>query len=535
MNGCDVMFKVIIIDDEPMVRKGLVTVINWEQLGCQVVAEAASGVEGMVLIESLRPDIILTDIQMPEIDGLTMIRNVKSLVEHSKIIILTGYRDFDYIHEAMQLGAFDYLLKPSKLDEIVKIIKKAVIELKYVLQHEAVKKEWEARYNKALPILKEKLLRDIMISAIPVDESVKGELETFKIELAHFVVVLLEISQIEDLYNRNIIKFGVINTFEELFSEQFEFERVDIGNSRVAFIVNTVDKRVMLSKLEELIDVCKKCFDLTVTIALSTSGSEPELLSKKAHEVLTAIDYSFYLGKGSVILYEDLKLQEYTEISVIEPLALQMMRSIKIGNESETLQAILEIELVTKSNQTFHQVDLTSFIVRCIYDIYNFVLVEPQLNPTDFNLEAVSLHNRIEASAHYAELICLLREIAMKVSAHIHLLKQTNINNIIKDTIRYIKGHYREALTLNDLAAEVNVSTYYLSRMFKKETGSNLSEYLNDMRLEAAKGLLSETDLKLYEVGERVGIPDPHYFSRLFKKQIGITPSQYREKANSSL
>ncbi|GAU77304.1 response regulator [Fusibacter sp. 3D3] len=528
------MFKVIIIDDEPLVRKGLVTVINWEQLGCHVVAEASNGVDGMALIETLRPDIILTDIQMPEVDGLTMIRNVKALVAHSKIIILTGYRDFDYIHEAMQLGAFDYLLKPSKLDEIVKVIKKAALELKYDLQHESIKKEWEVRFNKALPILKEILLRDIMISAVPVDESVKAELNTFKIKLDHFVVVLLEISQIEDLYNRNIIKFGVINTFEELFSEQFEFERVDIGNSRVAFIVNTIDKGIMISKLEELIDVCKKCFDLTVTIAMSAACYEPELLSKKAYEVLTAIDYSFYLGRGSVILYEDLKLQEYTEISVIEPMALQMMRSIKIGNEVETLQSILEIEQITKSNQTFHQVDLTSFIVRCIYDIYNFVLVEPQLNPIDFNLEPVSLHNQIQASAHYSELISILREIAIKVSEHIHILKQTNINNIIKDTIKFIKGHYREALTLNDLATEVNVSTYYLSRMFKKETGSNISEYLNDIRLQAAKGLLCETDLKLYEVGERVGIPDPHYFSRLFKKQIGITPSQYREKANMS-
>lgn len=524
------MFKIVIIDDEPMVRKGLMTVINWEALGCKVIGEAGNGVEGLELIHAHHPDIILTDINMPEVDGLRMIREVKGELENAKIIILTGYRDFDYIHEAMQLGAYDYLLKPSKLDEIVKVVKKAVLELKYSVQMESNQREWEQKFKKALPVLKEKLLRDLLINAYPVDGEVLEELTAYGIEMEAYRVILLEIDNTSDLYNRHLIKFGIINTFEELISDAFKYEKVDVGNNRVSFIANAIELEGIIAMLEEMIRLCENCFKLTVTASVSTVGTSPDVLSKKAQEVLTAIDYSFYLGKGSIILYEDLRLVGYEDISTIEPLALNMMRAIKLGSCEDVEQAILEIESVTKQgDRTYHQVDLKSFIVRCIYDIYNFVLVDSQLNPTDFDLEPVALHEEIQIACQYGDLILILKRIASPVTEAIHNLKQSGINNIIKEAMAYINENYSESVTLNDLSAVVNVSTYYLSRMFKKETGLNLTEYLNEVRLNAAKNLLLNTDLKLYEIGERVGISDPHYFSRLFKKHVGQTPTQFKE------
>ena len=115
MQGVILVFKVMIIDDEPIIRKGLRNIIDWKQYDCEICAEAADGVEGAELIRSLRPDIIFTDIKMPEVDGLSMIKEIRENISDCKIIILTGYRDFDYAQEAIKLGAFDFILKPSKI------------------------------------------------------------------------------------------------------------------------------------------------------------------------------------------------------------------------------------------------------------------------------------------------------------------------------------------------------------------------------------------------------------------------------------
>jgi two-component system response regulator YesN len=125
------MFKVLIIDDEPIIRKGLKNIINWKSFECEVCGEAADGMDGGELIRKHLPEIIITDIKMPEVDGLSMLRDIKSVVPESKIIILTGHRDFDYAQEALKIGAFDFLLKPSKIEELTSVISRAVKELKF--------------------------------------------------------------------------------------------------------------------------------------------------------------------------------------------------------------------------------------------------------------------------------------------------------------------------------------------------------------------------------------------------------------------
>ncbi len=156
------MFNVLIVDDEPYIRKGLINIIDWKKLQCQICGEACDGVDGLEKIESLRPDIVFVDINMPEIDGLSMISKVKHLVPHTKFILLTGYRDFSYLQEAIKLGAFDYILKPSKIEEICEVVKRAVLELKYQSDEKEELNKIKESYENSKPILKQKLLYDII-------------------------------------------------------------------------------------------------------------------------------------------------------------------------------------------------------------------------------------------------------------------------------------------------------------------------------------------------------------------------------------
>jgi two-component system response regulator YesN len=168
MEGKATMFKVLIIDDEPIIRKGLRNIINWKNFGCEVCGEAADGLEGIELIRKLLPDIIITDIKMPETDGLTMLREIKDSVPDSKIIILTGHRDFDYVHEALKIGAFDFLLKPSKIEELTSVIARAVKELKFKKERSEEIEKLSMLFTQNISVLREKFLYDVIMRSTPM-------------------------------------------------------------------------------------------------------------------------------------------------------------------------------------------------------------------------------------------------------------------------------------------------------------------------------------------------------------------------------
>ena len=182
------MFRVLIIDDEPIIRKGLKNIINWQSFGCEVCGEAADGHDGKELIKELRPDIIITDIKMPETDGLTMLRDIKSTVPDSKIIILTGHRDFDYVHEALKIGAFDFLLKPSKIEELTSVISRAVKELKFQNERAEEFEKLNELFLQNISVLREKLLYDIIYEINTNEDDIRQKLELFKVESGNFYI-----------------------------------------------------------------------------------------------------------------------------------------------------------------------------------------------------------------------------------------------------------------------------------------------------------------------------------------------------------
>lgn len=526
-------YKVLIVDDEPIVRKGIAKVVNWNQLGCEVIGEAGNGLVGMEMIRKYTPDIIIADINMPKLNGLDMIKETLDIVKHSKIIVLTGYRDFDYIQEAMRIGAFDYLLKPSKLDVLIKTIKRALLELKYTYKLNETKTKLINNFEKAKPVLKEKLLKDIIIKVVNLDDTVINELRTYDLSLKEYYVILIEMGMTKDIYSRQIHKFGLYNTFEEVFKEHFIYESVDIGNNKVIFIVSSKEKDFkdqILSNLEEMMELMTKCFEISLTASMSTLGSDIYELPRKATECFDSIGYSYYLGEGSIILAEDFELDEHSDISELEAYSNELLKYIKLGDKNNIKASIEEISNALKYNTSYHCVDVNSFLIRIIYDIYNYVLINKQLDEKSYGLDGVILHEKVQAACRVEDLISIIKEFAHAVASDTNNLRKESLNNIISKAIHYIKSNYTKSITLNDISKHVNVSTYYLSRMFKKEIGKNFSEYLIEFRMNKAKEFLKNPEFKLYEIADMIGINDSHYFSRLFKKNFGITPTQYRSK-----
>ncbi len=535
------MYKVLIIDDESIIRKGIKNIVNWKQLDCEVCADASDGIEGIELIKKYLPEIIITDIRMPGMDGLSMIKQVKGIVPYSKIIILTGYRDFDYVQEAIKFGAFDFLLKPSKIEELTAVLTRAVNEINdQKVRHMEIDR-FKVLFEQSIPVLREKLLYDIIYGLNTNEYEITEKMKLFNISIKNFVLVVMENDYDEksnsSQYDKHLYQFGIVNSFEEIFAEKYEVLSIMLNSSRVGFIIQKPDRipldiEEVSEKCSYLQEVINNGFGFTVTIAVSSGGVSAMELPEKLKECLGSLEYKSYMGTNSIIQYSDLNsFFRYEDYSTLDKYQKQLLESIKSGNEGlvkVTTQNIARYVTTNKININY----MKNFYYTTLSSINNIRISVSAIEVDKRHEEGrdiASLLKLIEKSESAEELNSLLEDVAVRIAEKVNNFNNKSIKLILRKAIDYIQEHYSEQVTLNEVAENIYVSTFYISRMFKKELGKSFVDYLNDVRIEKSKELLKDIKYKTYEVAEIVGISDPHYFSKLFKKYSGMTPSEYRE------
>jgi len=537
------MFKVMIIDDEPMIRKGIRTMVNWKEHDCEVADEASDGVEGIEKIKACLPDIIITDIRMPEMDGLTMIREVKALIPHSKIIILTGFRDFDYVYEAIQVGAFGFTLKPSKISELDALISRAVTELRFSLKREEEIQKLRLLLEKHMPILREKLLYELLYGYKDINGDIEGRMKLFNLEINHFLMLMVVCETGEELnrmnaYDRHVYQFGVIKSVEEIFGPSFKLLSIPCNDMDSVFILNIPENpgdfmTLINEKCLQLQEMVSQCFNMVLTIAISSDGDSSADIHNKFNECLQALSYKHYAGSGSVIHFADLNsffhCNDNPDIRIVQD---KLLEQIKSGNEEGTRAALKELSECFERHAIREPESVKGYIKSLLNEINTIRLSVMAVDSdrgeeTPYNLEG--LYRIIDTADEISSMIEIFSEAAQRVTSRINRYNTRSIKQIIKKAMAYIQEHYQEQLTLNDIASHVYVSPSYVSRMFSRELNKNFVEYINEVRIEKAKELLRDVRYKTYEIADRVGIQDARYFSRLFKKHTGMTPTEYRD------
>ena len=535
------MYKVLIIDDESIIRKGIKNIINWKQLDCEVCGDASDGIEGIELIKMHRPEIIITDIRMPGLDGISMIKQAKGILPGSKIIILTGYRDFDYVHEAIKCGAFDFLLKPTKIEELTSVITKAVNEINdQKIRHSEVDR-FKNLFEQSIPVLREKFLYDIIYGINTNESEIQEKMKLFGLQIKNFILVIMENDYDEKStstqYDKHLYQFGIVNSFEEIFAEKYEVISIMLNSSRVGFIIQKPDKEPL--NIEEISEKCgylqeviNNGFGFTVTVAVSSSGTSEMELPEKLKECLGSLEYKSYIGNNSIIQYSDLNsFFRYDDYSTLDNYQKQLLESIKSGNEELVKVTTQNISRYVNTNN-INISYLKNFYYSTLSSINNIrisVLAIDTDKKHEEGRDIASLLQLIEKCDCADELNSLLEEVSLRIASKVNNFNNKSLKLILRKAIDYIHEHYNEQVTLNEVAENIYVSTFYISRMFKKELGKSFIDYLNDVRIEKAKELLKDVKYKTYEVAELVGISDPHYFSKIFKKYSGMTPSEYRE------
>lgn len=535
------MIKVLIIDDEPIIREGLKRTIDWGRLNCEVAGEAENGVEAVEKINSLLPDILITDIMMPGLSGLELIKYIKESHPHIKVIFLTGYNNFSFAQQAIKLGAFDFVLKPTNTQELEGVVVKArdsIIRSNIELQQvENLKR----KIDESLPVLKDKFVSDLLYNNINSVEEVNKKMQFFNIRIEKYIIMCVQI----DNYNEFCTKYTEEEKIMYLFSikektiellNRCKIQHIISCNQDTFAVIlqfareesEELLKGSIISIAEELRNKVENIFPLTISVGISHYYKNINDIKSAYREAVTCLGNRFYIGSNSTIHIDDIfnfeSVSGFNEVDTVS-----ILEAIKFGNiEKIKIELDNMLMLLSKTNnQTYIRntcIEIVVASVRLYCEIYGSI--------DDVFEEGGIPFEKLMGCGTAAELFKIVERAVNSISDSIMEKQHSQTRKVIAKALDFINSHYHKDITLNDLADYVFMSQWYFSKLFKKEIGETFSEFLLKVRLDKAKELLKGSlELKTYEVAEKVGFNDARYFGQIFKKVTGMTPSEFRESA----
>ena len=529
------MLKVFLVEDEFVVREGIKKNIDWAANGYEFCGEAADGELAYPMIQKMKPDLVITDIRMPFMDGLELSRLIKKEFPWMEIIILTGFEEFEYAKEAISLGVAKYLLKPISGEELLKEL--ADIKLRV----EKLRKENEIR-RKYLQEMEENFRTE------------RKELFQYLVTGSKSMPELLEIAERLKLdlsamwYNIVLVKFQSVNHAPDEYSKRLvKLEQKLTDEPYMLVFDRNLEGKAFIFKADtkEELEVLQADYIRRIEEELNEENrfryfggiGKPVNRLRELPSSFESASHAFaqrYLTKenhilDSVLLEQNTAETEIFNIHNIDPKELQNDRIrefLKLGTKEETVYFVDEFFKRQGSNALSSTI-FRQYIVMDVYFCVAAFLEEQQISREEISSFSVNAE-RVQSKENAIEYVTRIIEKAVE-------LREKNASNrygtVVEQVKKYIEDHYEEdELSLNLLASYVNFSPNHLSMVFSQQTGQTFIKYLTDYRMNKAKELLRGTSMRSSEISLEVGYKDPHYFSYLFKKTQGVTPTQYRGK-----
>lgn len=530
--------KVLVVDDEYMVRGLLKRCIDWKELGMEIVGEASCAQEALELVDRLNPDVIYTDICMPYMDGIELSRLVFEKYPDIKIIILTGYEEFEYAKKSVKLGIADFLLKPINDDEIRKSALKIKEKIKSERTHSDEYKRLKMLLEENRPYLKEKFLNEFIQGEMSANEiSEKQAYFNLNFDSDLFQVAFLEAEQPGAGINQGaeqklLLRMQCMEAVRQYFRND-PLIMVFFDNTQRIVILNTdadIDFTECCETLRIMLANKIKCL---VSIGIGNRCKGWENIRQTCSEAFYALSYSAVLGKNQVIGYSAVDLSQKKRLGMQSKLFDEFEFCLKAGlaeKAVELFNASCEGISPDSGNAVENIWVLASNVISEILSVIN----ETGLKIGDVFEEDDEPFKRVFRICSLPEMKEYMASVIFRTAALLEKLKLKKVNKTISEIKDYISGNISAPdLSLSSIAARFYLNPSYLSRIFKQGTGQTFIEYLTKARMELAVRLLSQTDLKAYEIAERIGIQDPHYFSISFKKYTGRSFNDYRKSSGN--
>lgn len=528
-------YSVLLVDDEEFVFQVIMKKMDWEAMGFDICGYAKNGIEALEKAEELSPDVVMTDIKMPYIDGLTLARRLKDLYPGIKIIIFSGFDDFEYAREAIKAEVEEYILKPINSAELKALFGR----IHDSLDKERVEKrdidKLKEYYQNSLPVLQDNFYISLIEGRIKAEhiEKVASDYQIFLKEENYLVSVLHISYRAKNGEEAEIAPFLLNLSVQKLVEEQLppEWNCKTISYLGelvvVAGINDSNDIRRFTDTMDRICKLAKRVCEATVTAGIGTVCPSPSLLKNAYESAKTAVSYRVFYGSMRAIPISEVdtgSVRSGTNDS--EECIERIIRKIRNMDEEKTAEAIRSFVSVLDAldaSSKEYRVAIMKLAVR-FYDFFDEFGIEAD---DIFGKDADPVTTLIALSSP-ADVGEYLMEKAALLTKKISEMRDFSSKSFVANAEEYVRNHYSDKeIGVESVCSELCLSTSYFSTTFKRMTGKTFINYLTDYRMEKAIELLADKDKKTYEIAEMVGYADPNYFSYVFKKQYGVAPSKY--------
>ncbi|GGF94879.1 response regulator transcription factor [Paenibacillus abyssi] len=523
------MHKVLLVDDELFVRKGLMNLIDWKSLGYEICGEAESGQEALDIMEQVSPDLVITDIRMPVLDGLDLIRTVTT--EWRKVpvfIIISGYHDFKYAQQALRYNVHDYLLKPIDEVELENTLKKLVGTI-------SAKKLTGLTGNK---LAAGSVLESLIKGDFREEDAGQYAAALHMEEESRYAYVLAEIhpkgmdgaqtdwsvkevaAALQEIVDRTDCEIPSYEHDPGLYGLLLDTKRLAKGDSKLEAIYRSVHAALSRAKDAPVTLYVGKTVELLHDVKESYRSASKALSYKYAEDGAAVID----IGRmqETPLYYFDIEPAMYTKLfEHIEE------------NDKEAYLSVIDNLFAEFKEKRFASNAVSNTITRCVIGVIKIIRDmesdEKGLESLPGIMEWQNRHVRLQ------ELKQLFTHFIYEASAYIAELRREQSKGGIEKIKKYIETNYNENISLKSIAAKFFMNPVYLGQLFRKTYGVYFNDFLLGLRVQEAKKLLRVTDLRMYEVAERVGFQSADYFVTQFEKLEKLTPTEYRNKLINKL
>lgn len=536
--------KVFLVEDEMVIRRGIKNSIDWEKEGYIFCGEASDGELAYPMIIKEKPDILITDIRMPFMDGLELCKLVKKELPNIKILILSGYDEFDYAKEAIRLGVTEYLLKPISSGKLLEALNGVSESIRREKEDKDLVRKYMEEMRENTEHEKQKFFEQMIAGNLSMADALEtGEKYEMNLSARMYNLLLFRFTLGEE--NR---KSGellgeaeyAIEKLTERLEYVFEFQR---GVEGWAFLLMADNEEQMSERVKELSKDLEEIMKNYSTIAYFGGIGQPVArlreLEESFREAERALAARFTMELNQIISVEDIRMAqnvdtlddiEITSFGEIEKTRTLLEKFLNNGAEDE-IDEFVDVYINELSEENLKSVLMRQYIIMDAYIVMMSFCEKFEGIEGEMQAQSEELKNSMKTIQTLEEIKNYIRMLLKKIIGvrdTISGRRYSDIIEIAKDQIR--KTYMSDEISLNTIAAEVGMSPSYFSSIFSKEMGKTFVEYLTEIRMDRAKELLMCSSMKTSEIGYEVGYKDPHYFSYIFKKTQNCTPKEFRAR-----
>jgi two-component system response regulator YesN len=532
------MIKLIIADDEKWVRTTIKTLVPFQQLDVSLVCEASNGIEALELCRQHEPNLLVTDIMMPGLNGLELVREVRNLLPDLKIVIISGYNDFEYARTAMKYGITDYLLKPVDEEELLHVLGRIRTEIGEKARLSKVMEAGEEQVRKALPMMCEAFLNELITWNSMTAEKIKSELKKYNIDIPNSTYTICVTAPDENMKyeadKSSSDKYRMlVKRLMKHYTGAVTFGLTHDKNVLVSIINNSNNK----AGIEKAFKICSlilaKRLNFSISTGISIPTHQPGMLPDIYKKACEALETRFWEGSGTLASYRADLLSEDKMLTLPEETLNKITLNLRLSNMQTAVSYVEGLCSSMKNDRNVKPDIVKEFFWQFLQSVIIMLNVQLPFIQHESMVTGEHPYERIKDTLFISSLEACIKELLQKIFNFYHDKNPLDNNNLVENAKKIIEKNFAGDISLEQVAKHVHLSPAYLSELFKKETGMSFIDYKTIIRIEHAKKLLCTPSMNISEISGKVGYSDPKYFSKLFKKITGKTIFEYRKEVRS--